>query len=307
MSQRLCEGRVALVTGASKGGTGTAIALRLAAEGAQVAITARSVDGLEITRSRIRELGGECVVLPSDLSDPHGARTELVERTEAALGPIDILVNNAAAGGYGAFESVGPERLERALQVNLWAPWQLMAEVIGGMRDRGRGAIVNVTTFSAELPPGPPFPTNKPSKAGAMYGASKAALNRLTVSVASECEGQGIAVNALAPQGAIATPALVAAGWVEGAMFEPLETMAESTLALCTADPAVLTGRIAFSLQLLVELQRPVLDLRGEELVEGWQPEDLPGIIARQEESVAGRGWPDAYSFGRVHSPRPSG
>ena len=82
-------------------------------------------------------------------------------------------------------------------------------------------------------------------------------------------------------------------------MFEPLETMAEATLALCTADPAVLTGRIAFSLQLLVELGRPVLDLRGEELVEGWQPEDLPGIIARQEESLEGRGWPDAYRFGR--------
>ena len=88
-------------------------------------------------------------------------------------------------------------------------------------------------------------------------------------------------------------------------MFEPLETMAEATLALCTADPAVLTGRIAFSLQLLVELQRPVLDLRGEELMEGWQPDDLPGIIARQEESLASRGWPDAYRFGRSHSPRP--
>ncbi|MYE64427.1 MAG: SDR family oxidoreductase [Acidimicrobiaceae bacterium] len=305
MSQRQCEGRVALVTGASKGGTGTAIALRLAAEGARVAITARSVDGLEATQDRIRESGGQCVVLPSDLSDPHGARTKLVERTEAALGPVDILVNNAAVGGYGSFESVPAGRLERALQVNLWAPWLLTAEVIGGMRERGHGAILNITTFSAELPPGPPFPTNKPSKAGAMYGATKAALNRLTVSVASECEGQGIAVNALAPQGAIATPSLVAAGWVEGVMFEPLETMAEAALALCTGDPDRLTGRIAFSLQLLVELRRPVFDLLGESLVDGWQPEDLPDIISRQEQSVAGRGWPDAYTFGRVHSPRP--
>ena len=296
---------MALITGASKGGTGTAIALRLAAEGARVAITARSVDGLEETRARIEELGGDCLVLPSDLSDPRGARTELIAKTEASLGPVDILVNNAAAGGYGAFESVGPERLERALQVNVWAPWMLMAEVIGGMRERGRGAIVNITTFSAELPPGPPFPRNKPSKAGAMYGATKAALNRLTVSVASECEGQGIAVNALAPQGAVATPALIAAGWVDGVMFEPLETMAEAAVALCTADPDVLTGRIAFSLQLLVELGRSVLDLTGEEPVEGWQPEDLPEIIDRQERSIAGRGWPDAYRFGRVHSPRP--
>ena len=305
VSQGLCEGRVALVTGASKGGTGTAIAVRLAAEGARVAITARSVDGLEATRARIEELGGECLVLPSDLSDPHGVRTELVERTEAELGPIDILVNNAAAGGYGAFETAVPDRLERALQVNLWAPWMLMSEVVDGMRQRGRGAILNITTFSAELPPGPPFPTNKPSKAGAMYGATKAALNRLTVSVASECEGQGIAVNALAPQGAIATPMLVAAGWVDDVMFEPLETMAEAALALCTADPDVLTGRIAFSLQLLVELDRPVLDLNGEEPVEGWQPQDLPEIIARQEQSIANRGWPNAYTFTRPHSPRP--
>ncbi len=305
MSRQVCEGQVALVTGASKGGTGTAMALRLAAEGARVAITARSVDGLEATCDRIREIGGQCVVLPSDLSDPHGARTKLVERTEAALGPIDILVNNAAVGGYGPFESVPAERLERALQVNLWAPWLLTAEVIGAMRERGRGAILNITTFSAELPPGSPFPANKPSKAGAMYGATKAALNRLTVSVASECEGQGIAVNALAPQGAIATPSLVAAGWVEGVMFEPMETMAEAAVALCTGDPDLLNGRIAYSLQLLTELQRPVFDLLGENLVEGWQPEDLPDIIDRQEQSLAGRGWPDAYTFGRVHSPRP--
>ena len=305
MSRRVCDGRVALITGASKGGTGTAIALRLAAEGARVAITARSVDGLEATRIRIREIDGQCVVLPSDLSDPGGARTTLVEQTEAAFGPIDILVNNAAVGGYGSFESVPAERLERALQVNLWVPWLLAAEVIGGMRERGRGAILNITTFSAELPPGPPFPTNKPSKAGAMYGATKAALNRLTASVASECEGQGIAVNALAPQGAIATPSLVAAGWVEGVMFEPMETMAEAALALCTGDPDLLTGRIAFSLQLLTELQRPVFDLHGEGLVDGWQPENLPDIIARQEQSLAGRGWPNAYTFGRVHSPRP--
>jgi len=305
MSQRQCEGQVALVTGASKGGTGTAIALRLAAEGARVAITARSVDGLEATEARIREIGGQCAVLPSDLSDPGGARTTLVEQTEAAFGPIDILVNNAAVGGYGSFESVPAERLERALQVNLWAPWLLAAEVIGGMRERGRGAILNITTFSAELPPGPPFPTNKPSKAGAMYGATKAALNRLTVSMASECEGQGVAVNALAPQGAIATPMLVAAGWVEGVMFEPMETMAEAALALCTGDPDRLTGRIAFSLQLLTELQRPVFDLKGENLIDGWQPENLPDIIARQEQSLTGRGWPDAYTFGRVHSPRP--
>ncbi len=195
--------------------------------------------------------------------------------------------------------------LEQNLQVNLWAPWELMKAVVPGMRERGRGWILNLTTFAAELPPGPPFPTNKPGKAGFQYGASKAALNRLTVAAASECEGQGVAVNALTPQAAIATPSLVAGGWIDETMFEPLDTMAEAALALCSGDPAVLTGRIAYSLQLLVELRRPVLDVHGEQLVEGWQPDDLPAVIARQEANLAERGWPDAYSFGRVHSPRP--
>jgi NAD(P)-dependent dehydrogenase (short-subunit alcohol dehydrogenase family) len=305
MSTKQCEGRVALVTGASKGGTGTAIAIRLAAEGAKVAITARDVDGLEATRTRIAELGGECVVLPADLSDPAGARTELVARTEEAFGPIDILVNNAAVNGYMPFETVTPRRLELSLQVNLWAPWELMCAVVPGMRTRGSGAILNLTTFSAELPPGPPFPTNKPAKGGFLYGSAKAALNRLTVAAASECEGQGISVNALAPQAAIATPALLALGEIDTAMYEPLETMAETALALCIGDPASLTGRIAFSLQLLLELQRPVLDLFGEELVAGWQPADLPAVIARQEANLVERGWLDPYSFGRVHSPAP--
>jgi NAD(P)-dependent dehydrogenase (short-subunit alcohol dehydrogenase family) len=305
MSERTCAGKVALVTGASQGGTGTAIALRLAAEGAKVAITARSVEGLEATRARIEAGGGECLVVPCDLSDPEGGRKDLVARTVEAFGPVDILVNNAAFGGYRPFETVTPKQLEGSLQVNLWAPWELICGVIGPMRERGSGAIVNLTTFSAELPPGPPFPTNKPAKEGFVYGAPKAALNRLTVAVASECEGQGISVNALTPQAAIATPQLVAQGWIDPSLYEPLETMAEAALALVTGDPAVLTGRIAFSLQLLVELQRPVRDLAGRELHEGWQPADLPAVIARQEANLASRGWPDAFTFGRVHSPRP--
>jgi len=305
MSERICEGQVALVTGASQGGTGTAIAVRLAAEGAKVAITARTVSGLEETQRRIQEVGGECLVLPVDLADPAGGRDGLVPATEAMFGPIDILVNNAAVNGYVPFEEVTPEDLERNLQVNLWAPWELMKAAVPGMRGRGRGWVLNLTSFAAELPPGPPFPTNKPATGGFQYGASKAALNRLTIAAASECHGQGVAVNALTPQAAIATPALVEAGWIKGPMFEPLDTMAEAALALCSGDPDVLTGRIAFSLQFLLELRRPVRGLDGEELVDGWQPDDLPAVIVGQELNLAESRWPDAYTFGRVHSPRP--
>ena len=159
-----CVGRVALVTGASRGGTGTAIAVRLAAEGADVAVTARTVAGLEECRDRIMALGRRCAVLPADMGDPE-ARSDLVARAEADLGPIDILVNSAAIGGYKPFEEWSADELSFMMHVNVWGPWQLMAQVIGSMRERGRGAIVNLTSFSGEYPPGPPFPQNRPAKA----------------------------------------------------------------------------------------------------------------------------------------------
>lgn len=139
-----------------------------------------------------------------------------------------------------------------------------------------------------------------------MYGATKAALNRLTLAAAGENEGV-IAVNALTPQVAILTPRVKAGNIVSlYDICEPVETMAESALALCTGDPAMLTGRIAYSLQLLLELDRPTYDLEGKELLEGWQPADLPSIIERDIGFHAENGWPDAFKFHRPHTPVPS-
>jgi hypothetical protein len=88
-------------------------------------------------------------------------------------------------------------------------------------------------------------------------------------------------------------------------MFEPLETMAEAALALITGDAHVLTGRIAFSLQLLLELKRPVYDLHGRDLVEGWQPFDLRAAIERQAANLSSRGWVAPFDFHRRSSPTP--
>jgi len=252
-------------------------------------------------------MGASGMAVPVDLADPAGGREDLVARIEAELGPVDILVNNAAMGGYKPFEEWTPVQLETIQQVNVWAPWLFMSQVVPGMRTRGRGSVLNITSFAGELPPGPPFPTNKPATAGSAYGSTKAALNRLTVAVASETYGQGIAVNALTPQAAIATPALLAAGWVDASYMEPLETIAEAALALVTGDPAVLTGRIAYSLQLLCELDRPVRDLAGQELVAGWQPADLPAIIAGHARRLEGSGWPAPFDFGRPSGPSGAG
>jgi NAD(P)-dependent dehydrogenase (short-subunit alcohol dehydrogenase family) len=152
------------------------------------------------------------------------------------------------------------------------------------------------------------------AKAGyGTYGVTKAAINRLTSIEAAENEGLGVAVNALTPQAAIATAEVMASSAVadmggEGDtswMFEPVDTMAEAALALCTGDPAVLTGRIAYSLQLLVELDRPVYDLTGTRLVEGYQPADLPAQIRRQYEFHVTSGGPDMLSLHRPSTPVP--
>jgi len=295
MQPAMCaEGRVALVTGASQGGTGTAIAVRLAAEGARVAVTARSRDGLDATVTRINALGGpEAVAFPADLSRPDGGRDDLVDEVERRLGPIDILVNNAAMGGYKPFEEWTDRELALITNVNVWSPWTLMRAAVPGMRSRGEGWVLNLTSFAAELPPGPPFPTNRPATAGSAYGSTKAALNRLTLSVAAETAGDGIAANALTPQAAIATPQLLAAGWVDRAYMEPLETIAEAALALCTGT---ITGRIAYSLQLLVELDRPVRQLDGVGLVPDWQPADLPAVIATHTARLEAAGWTNPFA-----------
>ena len=105
-----------------------------------------------------------------------------------------------------------------------------------------------------------------------MYGGTKAFMNRWTASLAAELYGEGVAANALAPEAAAATEVLVEYSNLADELYEPLETMAEASFALCSSDPAVLTGRVVTSLELLVELDRPVLGLDGGELMEGWQP-----------------------------------
>jgi len=307
---RTCEGRVALVTGASRG-IGRAVAVRLAAEGCDVAICSRPSPGfenlgtLEGAREAVAAFGGRVLAVPFDLSTDDPPRATLVDRVEAELGPVDILVNNAAAGSFRPFLEWTDDAMATILGLNFWAPWHLIRRVLPGMRARGSGWILNMSSQTAVIPAGPPFPATHPSSQGTMYGGSKAFLNRWTASLAAELHGEGIAVNALAPEAAAATEVLVEYSDLAGELYEPLETMAEATLALCSGDPAVLTGRITTSLELLVDLDRPVRDLTGAALVPGWQPHDLPPKIevmrqhARGERSL-GQSNVDAVMRGRV-------
>jgi len=259
---KTCEGRVAIVTGASRG-IGVAIAERLGAEGASVAVAARTLDPhprlpgtLRETVAAIEKRGGRALAIQADMTDA-AARERLVRETEAELGPVDILVHNAAAAFYMPFESYSEKRYRVAFEVNMRAAFELAQLVLPGMRERKRGWILNISSATSKLPSGPPFEPWQKRGGDLLYATTKAALNRFTAGLAAEVYDDGVAVNSLAPVAAVMTPGAEAQGVIpEGTPFEPVEVMAEAALVLCTCDPAQLTGRIAYSGPLLEELGR---------------------------------------------------
>jgi len=214
--------------------------------------------------------GSSGAIFRCDLSLDDGGRDTLVARTEQALGPVDILVNNSAAGGYKPFTEWELGAIRRMQEVNVWAPWILAQDTVASLRARNvGGTIINISSASAVVPQGPVFLNTAPSRAGAAYGGTKAMLDRMTISLAHEVMAEGISANALSPQAAAATPALVASNWLDDAYFEPLDTLAEAAVALCTADARVCTGRILLSLQYLIERGLPVHDLTGRAFARG--------------------------------------
>ena len=267
-----CAGRVAIVTGASRG-IGRAIARRLAAEGAAVAVTARSLDRapehlggtlLELVEE-IEAAGGRALAIAADLTEPE-SRPEIHARTVAELGAVDILVNNAAASFYFPFEQYSAGRYRVAQEINVHAPWDLSQLAVPEMKRRGAGWIVNVSSATAALH-SMPFPEFAVGGGSLLYGLTKAALNRFTNGLGAELQPHGIAVNSVEPVAAVITPGVEALGIdVEGVFVESLEVMAEAALALATCDPGGLAGRITQATPLLEELQRPVRGLDGSPL-----------------------------------------
>lgn len=261
----VADGSVALVTGASRG-IGAAIARRLAEEGAAVAVSARTVnpgdsrfDGsIAETVDGITAAGGTAIAIAADLGKQED-RSRLVAETENQIGPIDVLVNNAAVTWFEPVDSFSENHFRLMFEVQVRAPFELAQLVLPGMRERKRGWILNISSGAARHPQGPPFPRRLGG--GTVYGMCKAALERFSTGLAAEAFADGIAVNALSPAGLVPTPGVIHHRLVreENKNFlEPEEVMAEAALVLCTGDPAVLTGRIAYSRPLLEELGREV-------------------------------------------------
>lgn len=270
-------GRVALVTGASRG-IGRAIARRLAKAGATVGVTARSLESagefagtLAETVAMIEKAGGRAFALQADLEDP-AERDSLVERAVAEAGRLDILVNAAGFAQYATVEEMPDAFFEATFDHYLRAPFKLAQAAIPVMRGQGEGWIVNVGSVTAERPAKPYDPFARLGGA-TIYGAVKAALSRFTQGLAAELESDGIAVNQIAPTGAISTPGAdryIPADYPT----EPVEYLAEAAFALCHVPARERTGLITYSLQYPLELGLDVVDLEtGERL----PPPEIPG------------------------------
>ncbi len=184
------QGRVAMITGAGRG-IGRAIALAFAKEGARVALTARTASELEEVVSKIRSGGGEAVALTADLAAP-GEPQRIVRDTEAVLGPVEILVNNAGIGSSSNPKPVvdfDDDFWEFSLRLNLTVPYLLSKAVLPGMLARHWGRIINIASINGKTP----------SLHGAAYAASKHGLLGLTRTLALEVAREGITVNAVCP------------------------------------------------------------------------------------------------------------
>jgi NAD(P)-dependent dehydrogenase (short-subunit alcohol dehydrogenase family) len=260
------DGKVAVITGASRG-IGAEIARRFGAAGASVVVTARTVEAgtsplagtLTETVAEIVAAGGTAVGIAADLSRPE-ERERLVAAAVEQAGPIDILVNNAAVTFFEPVADFPAKRMSLMFAVQVEAPMHLAQLVLPSMRERGQGWILNISSRSAIHPTLPP--NRRPG--GTVYGMCKAALERFTTGLAAEVFADGIAVNALSPNRVVPTAGTIfhKLTTMDSPDAEPPALMAEAAFALCTGTG--LTGRIAYSQDLLAELTRGTELSRGD-------------------------------------------
>lgn len=268
---RCLTGRNAIVTGASRG-IGAALARRLAAEGANLLLVARTLDRHDHLAGSLQETAELCerhgvIARPfvADLTSSEAREGIVPAALELFEGRIDVLVNNAAAAIYGPLAGYPVRRARLSFEVNVHAPLELTQQVLPGMVERGEGWIVNVSSATARHLPGPPYA--EAGKQMGVYGASKAALNRITNAFAAELHGTGVRVNSVEPRAAVMSEGAQAlvGDRVTDDLIEPMEAMVEAALALCHCEPDS-TGGLHVSLDLLDQLDLEVRSLDGAAL-----------------------------------------
>src|SRR6266404_3314400 len=204
-------GKVAVVTGASKG-IGASIAEHLAAEGASVVINySSSRAGADAVVNRITEKGGKAIAVQGDVSKPQDI-TRLFAETKKAYGKVDILVNNAGIYEFGPLESITPEHFHRQFDLNVLGLLLTTQEAVKLMDGRG-GSIINISSIVGPMP----------VQTAAVYSATKAAVDAVTVALSKELGPKNIRVNSLNP-GMVETEGLHAVGFAESDFRKMIES-----------------------------------------------------------------------------------
>lgn len=188
MTEQRLAGQVAFVTGGGRG-IGKVIVEELAREGASVALFGRAMDALKETAANIEAKGGTALAVAGDVTCGGDVKAA-VQKVEQELGPITLLVNNAGIGGAGGpIWQTDPEEWWRVMEVNLKGPFLCSHAIIGGMVERKMGRIINIGSYAGIFP----------NAMATSYATSKAALLRLTDSVAESVENLGIRCFAISP------------------------------------------------------------------------------------------------------------
>ena len=230
----MTPGRVALVTGASRG-LGRAIALRLAEEGASVAANFVSgKDGAESVVGAIRAKGGRAITVQADVGNRAQA-VSMVGMVERQLGPVDILVNNAGVFLGGELEDFDYERMETMRRTNVDGLVNVTRAVVPGMKLRKWGRIVNLTSIAG---------IGTAMRGTTFYAATKAAVSVLTRRFAMDLGPHGITVNAIAP-GFIITE-MATQGRTREEMDAVIAAISAKAMMRRTGEPADIANAAAF-------------------------------------------------------------
>ncbi len=231
------EGKIAIVTGASRG-IGKAIALRFAKEGAKVVLASKTTEPnpklpgtLDDVRKEIEAAGGKAYVQPTDVREEDQI-IALAERTAKELGGIDFLINNAGALFWSNVESTPSKRFDLVMDVNVRASFLCASHCIPHMKKRGGGVIVNMS------PPVTPGVT----KGRVAYMISKFGMSLLTEGLAAEVEGDKIRVYSVWPVTMVESQATIGHHLGERSMWRKPEVIVDPTLGLCTGEAKVKSG-----------------------------------------------------------------
>ena len=265
------EGKVAIVTGASRG-IGKGVAKAFAREGARVVACARTQSegghrlpgSLQTTRKEIEAEGGSLLPVQGDVSSEEDCQ-RIVRTAQQTYGPVDILISNAMWSDFSPIVETKVKRWARSFAVNVQGPFVLSKLVLPDMMARRRGWIVNISSNAAIGPGRGPYEKSaadnrwwnpEATASNTLYGMTKAALERFTQGLAEEAWPYGIAVSSVAPGVGVATEGNLHFKLFDSAddpRAEPMTVMADSILLLASEAPEKISGRVTYSQAILQE------------------------------------------------------